>query len=141
MQLLLSALAERYIEHGKLDRAQACVDEALALMSEYGERIGAAQVLRVQAEIRRRQTRGSCIEFELDSGPDDLLLRAIDIARCQQAGELEFQAVLCLCRYWKNQGNQEEAHRLLARTLQQYRGELYPTDQQAALTLLQELSS
>lgn len=141
MQILLSSLAERYIEHGKLARAQACVDEALALMSEYGERMGAAHVLRVQAEILRRQTRGSCIEFELDSGPDDLLLRAIDIARCQQAGELEFQAVLCLCRYWQNQGNQEEAHRLLARTLQQYRGELYPTDQQAALTLLQELSS
>lgn len=140
MPPLLAIVAERYLDCGQLDAAHAQIREALELMSSHGERFLTAEVLRVQAELLRRQTRGSFIEFALDGGPDDLFLRAIEIARCQKAGVYELRAVFGICRMWQTQGNQQEARRLLTQTLNQYRGELSSVDEQTARKLVQELS-
>jgi len=97
-------------------------------------------VLWVYAEIRRKQSRGSFIELPIDDGLDDLLLRTIDIAPCQQADAWEVRAVLSLCRLWQTQDNREEARSLLAQTVQRHRSDLHSRDHQAAHTLLKELS-
>jgi predicted ATPase len=41
-------------------------------------------------------------------------LKAIEIARHQQAKSLELRAVMSLSRLWQSQGKQQEAHELLA---------------------------
>jgi predicted ATPase len=40
-------------------------------------------------------------------------LKAIDIARHQQAKSLELRAVMSLSRLWQSQGKRTEAHKLL----------------------------
>jgi hypothetical protein len=96
-------------------------------------------VLIIHAEVLIRKSSGSSRTHPVDAAPDDLLRRAIDIARVQGAAFLELRGVMSLCRLWRAQGNTEEAWRLLTQTLQRQRGSLHPREHQIAQDLLGEL--
>ena len=67
-------------------------------------------------------------------------LKAIDIARKQQAKSLELRAVMSLSRLWQQQGKQKEAHRMLADIYNWFTAGFDTRDLQEAKERLAELS-
>ena len=67
-------------------------------------------------------------------------LKAIEIARKQQAKSLELQAVTSLSRLWQTQGKKDEAHRMLAEIYGWFTAGFDTKDLQEAKALLEELS-
>jgi predicted ATPase len=67
-------------------------------------------------------------------------LRAIEVARRQQAKSLELRAVVSLSRLWQRQGKKEEAHRMLAEIYGWFTEGFDTADLQEAKVLLEELT-
>ncbi|MBI3798434.1 MAG: hypothetical protein HY268_15910 [Deltaproteobacteria bacterium] len=66
-------------------------------------------------------------------------LKALEIARHQQAKSLELRAVISLARLWQRQGKREEAHELLAEIYGWFTEGFDTKDLQEAKALLEEL--
>ena len=140
LTMLLAIIAQLELESGQPDAALATITDAVQRMNANGERFAAAEVLRVQAEILRRKSRGAYLEYPLDGAPEDLFLRALDIARCQQARLFELRAATSLCQMWRAEGNRAEAAGLLEQTLVRCSGLADSQDGRAAHALHTELS-
>lgn len=138
--LLLAIYARSLLEAGQIDTAHAMTRESLALIEENGERLFASIVLLIHAEVLIRKRSSSVLDPSIDAEPEDILNRAIEIARSQGSAFQELRAVMVLCRLWMAQGKTEGARVLLAQTLQQQRGSLHPREHQTAQDLLKELS-
>ena len=67
-------------------------------------------------------------------------LKAIEIARRQQAKSLELRAATSLARLWQQQGKQTEAHNLLAKVYNWFTEGFDTKDLQEAKALIEELS-
>ena len=67
-------------------------------------------------------------------------LKAIEIARQQEAKSLELRAVMSLARLWQRHGNKTEAHALLAEIYNWFTEGFDTKDLQEAKALLGELS-
>ncbi len=67
-------------------------------------------------------------------------LKAIDIARRQQAKSLELRAVMNLARVWQKQGKKKEARQMLAEIYGWFTEGFDTVDLQEAKTLLRELA-
>jgi len=67
-------------------------------------------------------------------------LKAIEVARKQQAKSLELRATVSLARLWRQQGKKEEARRMLAEIYSWFTEGFDTADLQEAKALLQELS-
>lgn len=67
-------------------------------------------------------------------------LKAIEIARQQQARSLELRATISLSRLWQRQGKRTEAHALIAKIYSWFTEGFDTKDQQEAKTLLDALS-
>ncbi|TMA55485.1 MAG: hypothetical protein E6J80_08985 [Deltaproteobacteria bacterium] len=65
-------------------------------------------------------------------------LKAIEIARQQQAKSWGLRAVMSLARLWQSQGKKEEAHRMLAEIYGWFTEGFDTKDLQEAKALLQE---
>ena len=68
-------------------------------------------------------------------------LKAIEIARHQQAKSLELRAAMSLSRLWQQQGKKEEAHEMLAEIYNWFTEGFDTKDLQEAKTLLDSLES
>ena len=66
-------------------------------------------------------------------------MKAIEVARRQQAKSLELRAVMSLSRLWQQQGKQEEARRMLAEVYGWFTEGFDTADLKAAKVLLEEL--
>ena len=66
-------------------------------------------------------------------------LKAIEIARRQQAKSLELRAVVSLSRLWQKQGKQQEAHQLLSEVYGWFTEGFDTKDLQEAKALVKEL--
>ena len=67
-------------------------------------------------------------------------LKAIDIARKQQAKSLELRAATSLARLWQQQGKKKEAHKLLSEIYNWFTEGFDTKDLQEAQALLEEVS-
>ena len=67
-------------------------------------------------------------------------LKAIEIARKQQAKSLELRAATSLARLWQQQGKHDEAHKLLSEIYNWFTEGFDTKDLQEAKTLIEELS-
>jgi predicted ATPase len=67
-------------------------------------------------------------------------LKAIEIARQQQAKSLELRTVTSLARLWQQQGKKEEARQLLAEIYGWFTEGFDTKDLQEAKALLEELA-
>lgn len=71
---------------------------------------------------------------------EECFLKAIEIARRQQAKSLELRATMSLARLWKSQGKREEARTMLAEIYGWFTEGFDTADLQDAKALLEELS-
>jgi predicted ATPase len=104
-------------------------------VDKIGERLYEAELYRVKGElVLQSGVRTS------DSEAEECFLRAIEIARPQQAKSLELRAVMSLARLWQQQGKRKEAHALLAEIYGWFTEGFDTADLQEAKALLEELA-
>src|SRR5205823_4097546 len=82
--------------------------EAHTLVEQQEERWWEAEIYRLRGVLLLRQTGTSQAEAET------WLLRALDVARRQEAKSLELRAAMSLARLWQQQGKRDAARELLA---------------------------
>jgi predicted ATPase len=73
------------------------------------------------------------------SSPEECFLKAIDIARRQEAKSLELRAATSLARLWQSQGKTAEARQLLAEIYGWFTEGFDTKDLQEAKAVLEEL--
>ena len=79
-------------------------------------------------------------EEERKIPPEESFLKAIEIARRQQAKSFELRAVISLSRLWKRQGKKDEARQMLANIYAWFTEGHETPDLREAKALLEELS-
>jgi DNA-binding SARP family transcriptional activator/predicted ATPase len=128
----LSLLAHIYAQAGCAEEGLAAVDEALAAARIHNERWWDAEVHRLRGELllaRRAE----------DEEIEAALLRAIEIARAQQARALELRATMSLARWWRSQGRANDARERLSKLYAWFTEGFDTPDLQAARALLTQL--
>ncbi len=128
----LSLLAHVY---GKAERAEeglASIDEALAEARAHNERWWDAELHRLRGELLLMHGADA-------SDVEAALLRAIEIARAQQARSLELRATMSLARLWSVQHRSEDARRQLSELYAWFTEGFETPDLQAARLLLAHL--
>jgi predicted ATPase len=95
-----------------------------------------SQIKRQKSEIPAPQSQ----ILEPESQAEACFLKALDIARKQQAKSLELRASSSLARLWQQQGKQQEAHELLAEIYGWFTEGFDTKDLQEARALLEEVS-
>lgn len=106
LTLHLALFARVLAAGGQIDAGLAVVREAMDLIEETGERV-------VEPEIHRLKG----ILLQAGNGTEEAeasYLRALDVARAQQAKSLELRAATSLARLWRDQGKCTQARELLA---------------------------
>jgi class 3 adenylate cyclase/predicted ATPase len=151
----LARLAEAY---GKVEQAEeglAMLAEALALVDKTGERMHEAELYRLKGTLMLQQesqkSDGKSHKSQIETSPHPLtpspqaeaegyFLKAIEIARKQQAKSLELRATMSLARLWQHQGKTTEAHQMLADIYNWFTEGFDTKDLQEAKALLEELA-
>jgi predicted ATPase len=144
-------LAAAYAKVGQVEEGLSVLAEALAFVDKTGERVGEAELYRLKGELtlQQFQVSGSTYQVEdslgssvqsLESEAEGCFLKAVDIARRQQAKSLELRAVMSLSRLWQQQGKSAEAHQMLAEIYDWFTGGFDTKDLQEAKALLEELT-
>ncbi len=102
----ISLLTHVYGKAGRAEEGLACIDEALAEARTHNERWWDAELHRLRGELLLMHGADA-------SDVEAALLRAIEIARSQQARSLELRATMSLARLWITQNRSDDArHRL-----------------------------
>ena len=101
-----SLLAEGYGKIGQTQEGLAVAAEALATAEGTGERHYDAETLRICGDLFNAQ--GDSIQAEQS------YIKAIEIAKSQQARTLELRARVSLCRLWQGHERESDAYRDLA---------------------------
>ncbi len=128
----LSLLAQVY---GKAERAEeglACINEALAEARAHNERWWDTELHRLRGEFLLMHGADA-------SDVEAALLRAIEIARSQQARSLELRATMSLARLWLAQNRSDDARRQLSDLYAWFTEGFETPDLQAARLLLAQL--
>ncbi len=128
----LSLLAQIYEKAGRAEEGLACINEALAEARAHNERWWDAELHRLRGEL--------LLMHGVDaSDVEAALLRAIEIARSQQARSLELRATMSLARLWIAQNRSDDARRWLGDVYSWFTEGFETPDLQAARLLLAEL--
>ncbi len=104
----LALLAEQYGNLGNLERGLTLVAEALAAVERTGERWYEAELHRRRGELWLRCGDAAAAEAAF--------LRALAVARSQEAKAFELRAATSLYRLRQRREQRLEAHRILAET-------------------------
>jgi predicted ATPase len=103
----LSLLAQVCGKAGRAEEGLAVIDEALAEARAHHERWWNAELHRLRGELLRAQGADA-------HTVEAALVRAIEIARAQQARSLELRATTSLAQLWIAQGRSEDAKQRLS---------------------------
>ncbi len=128
----LSLLAQVYGKAGRAEEGLASIDEALTEARTHNERWWDAELHRLRGEfllLRGADT----------SDGEAAILRAIEIARSQQAKSLELRATMSLARLWIAQNRSDDARRQLSDLYAWFTEGFETPDLQAARLLLAQL--
>ncbi|HEV8712368.1 MAG TPA: hypothetical protein VGX03_06005 [Candidatus Binatia bacterium] len=158
----LALLAEAYGKVGKEGEALAVLDEALAMVSDKGERMWGAELYRLKGQLAlqstpvanksqaspRRVENNSAVtnpqsltpSSQAEAEAEAYFHKAIEIARRQQAKSLELRAVMNLSRLWHKQGKKKKARQVLVEIYGWFTEGFDTKDLQEAKALLDELS-
>jgi predicted ATPase/DNA-binding winged helix-turn-helix (wHTH) protein len=135
----LAFLVEVYRRLGLVEEGLAALAEALALTDKTGERWHEAELYRLRGELTLAQSSVPSLEPRVKEVEEDFL-RAIGVARKQEAKLLELRAVMSLARLWQQQGQRAEAHKLLSDVYHWFTEGFDTKDLQEATALLEELA-
>lgn len=115
----LTQLAGAHAMRGDFDRAIERLDDAREMAAQGGEAIAAAEIDRLDAEVRlqRAAQSGQTLTGAALSTVEVLLHRARDTAQAQGARLLELRAATSLARFLTSQGRHVEASELLTRAI------------------------
>jgi predicted ATPase len=157
----LALLAETYGKVGQAKEGLSALAEALAVVNKTGERFYEAELYRLKGQLTlqsktslgqgqdKSKTGQKQVEDKSKTGQgkskvekeaEEYFLKAIEIARRQQAKSLELRAVMSLSRLWQQQGKKKEAHRMLVEIYGWFTEGFETKDLQEARALLEELA-
>jgi predicted ATPase len=146
----LVLLAEAYEKVGQLEEGLSMLAEALEAVNKTGERFYEAELYRLKGQLMLQKFQISGSKFQVanpqsltpnpQSEAEAYFLKAIEIARRQQAKSLELRAVMSLSRLWQKQGKTKEAHEMLAEVYNWFTEGFDTADLREAKVLLEELS-
>jgi predicted ATPase len=152
----LALLAEGYGKAGQVEEGLTALTEALATVDRTGERYYEADLYRLKGDltlqqsghVKARQNKSRHVSSpqsavtnpHAEAEAEAYFLKAIEIARKQQAKSLELRAVMSLSRLWQRQGKRTEAHRMLAEIYGWFTEGFDTADLQEAKALLEQLS-
>jgi class 3 adenylate cyclase/predicted ATPase len=154
---LLPWLAAGYAKLGQVEEGVTLLAEALEMVDKTDERWNEAELYRIKGELTL-QSKASLGQVKTgqdkseDTDPRPLtpdpqteaegyFLKAIEIARKQQAKSLELRAATSLARLWQQQGKRLEAHNLLSEVYNWFTEGFDTKDLQEAKALLDSLES
>jgi predicted ATPase len=155
----LALLAEAYGKVGQVEEGLSVLAEALAVVEKTGERWYEAELYRLKGTLTlQSQTSLGQVsnKSKASQGKSEVLdaqsptskahaevkacfLKAIEIARRQQAKSLELRATVSLAHLWQQQGKQTEAHQMLSEVYNWFTEGFDTKDLQEAKALLKEL--
>jgi predicted ATPase len=125
------------------------VAEALAVVNKTEERWCEAELYRLKGELTLQRVHVSSAKFQgtdarpLTSDPhteaEACFLKALAVARQQQAKSWELRASTSLARLWQQHGKKKEAHQLLSEVYNWFTEGFDTKDLQEAKALLEEL--
>src|SRR5262249_18196533 len=103
----LALLAQAHGKSGQPHEGLALLDQALAAVNTTDERYYEAELYRLRGEL-----------MLVGAGPveqeaEECFLKAVDVARQQQAKSLELRAAISLAQLWQQQNKMAEARELL----------------------------
>lgn len=130
----LGLLAQAYGRAGQPERGLAAVDAGMAEADMHSERWWDAELQRLRGELLTASGAGA-------HAAEAAYLRAIEIARSQQARALELRAATSLARLWHAQGRSADAQRLLSGAYSWFTEGFETPDLQVAQALLALLQS
>ncbi|HEX6553733.1 MAG TPA: BTAD domain-containing putative transcriptional regulator [Ktedonobacteraceae bacterium] len=128
----LSLLAQVCGKAGRVEEGLACIDQALAEARTHNERWWDAELHRLRGELLLMHGADA-------SDVEAAILRAIEIARSQQARSLELRATMSLARLWSTQNRAADARRWLGEVYAWFTEGFDTPDLQAARLLLAHL--
>jgi predicted ATPase len=139
--LFLGVVAQGYGQGGQAEEGLRVVAEALAMVEKNDERWNEAELYRIKGTLtlQRKVESGEWKVEEAEA--EECFLKAIEIARKQQAKSLELRATTSLARLWQQQGKQHEARSMLADTYNWFTEGFDTKDLQEAKALLDSLGS
>jgi class 3 adenylate cyclase/predicted ATPase len=149
----LALLAEAYGKAGQAEEGLSMLAEALTVVDRNEEHLWEAELYRLKGQLTLKQFGVRSSEFgvpntqhptpntQAEAEAEACFLKAIEIARRQQAKSLELRAVMSLARLWQSQGKKEEARQMLAEIYGWFTEGFDTADLQEAKTLLEELSA
>jgi tetratricopeptide (TPR) repeat protein len=149
----LSSLAEGYRRQGKVAEALRVVSEALGLSTTNFDVFWEAELCRLKGELTlqsqtspkqvsnksRQVQKSQTPNPKSQEGAEECFLKAIEIARQQEAKLLELRATTSLARLWQQQRKKKEAQQRLAEIYHWFTEGIETKDLQAAKALLAEL--
>ncbi len=151
----LALLAEAYGDVRQPEKGLTVLVEGLAQVERTGERCYEAELYRLKGELTLQQenqkAKGKSQKAKLETEPRDPMsdaqgeaeacfLKAIEVARKQQAKSLELRAAMSLTRLWQQQGKKDEARQILAEIYGWFTEGFDTKDLQEAKVLLEELA-
>ena len=165
----LTMLAEAYGKVEQTEEGLGVLAEALDAVNNTGERFWEAELYRLKGQLtlqsqvpspksRVEETLPGRVSIAhqnvslaetgtvggahptVEAEAERCFLKAIEIARQQQAKSLELRAVMSLARLWRQQGKKEEARRMLAEIYGWFIEGFDTKDLQEAKVLLEELN-
>lgn len=134
--MIVSTLAQTYLQQGEIDKGRQLVAEGLACIERTEERYGLAKLYRLKGEalLVSRDDRSHAQAAEACFG------NALDVAREQGAKLFELQASVSLSRLWHDTGQRDRARALLTAICGDFTDNFQFPVLQAATTLLDRLS-
>jgi TOMM system kinase/cyclase fusion protein len=148
---VLALLAEAHEKGGQAEEGLTLLAEALAVVDNNEEHLYEAELYRLKGELTLQQFNVQGSKFNV-ANPRSLIpnpqaeaeaeacfLKAIDIARKQQAKSLELRAAMSLARLWQHQGKRDAARQVLAEVYRWFTEGFDTADLQEAKALLEAL--
>ena len=154
----LALLAEAYRKAGQVEEGLSALSEALTVVGKTGERYYEAELYRLKGELTLQQgARGwglgtgssspqapslkPLVPREVEKEAEGYFLKAIEIARKQQAKSLELRATTSLTCLWQQQGKHHAARTMLSEIYHWFTEGFDTQDLKDAKVLLNSLES
>jgi predicted ATPase len=125
---------------GQVEAGVNVLAEALGVVHKTGERRSEAELYRLKGELTLPQRKVESQKSKVkEQEAEECFLKAIEVARKQQAKSLELRATMSLAQLWQQQGKKADARQMLADIYNWFTEGFDTKDLQAAKALLEGL--